>query len=60
MAETDIPKFRLYAEGEVISPVDPEDLQRFWKLKPPWSSGNDVELHVAPEQILRPFTDAGA
>ena len=28
MADTDIPKFKNYAEGEPIPPVDPEDINR--------------------------------
>lgn len=28
MADTDIPKFKTYAEGEPIPPVDPEDIKR--------------------------------
>jgi hypothetical protein len=42
MADTDIPKFRTHPE-EPISLIDPEDLKRFWKLKPPWGPGNDEQ-----------------
>jgi len=38
MADTDIPKFKTYAEGEPIPPVDPEDLRRRWHIKIPWTS----------------------
>lgn len=43
MADAETPQFRTYSEGESISPVDPEDLKRFWKLKPPSGSGNNVQ-----------------
>ena len=48
MADTDIPKFETYAEGEPIPPVDPEDIKRFWHVKPPWCSGNDVQSACSP------------
>jgi hypothetical protein len=48
MADTDIPKFKTYAEGEAIPPVDPEDIKRFWHVKPPWRPGNDVESACSP------------
>jgi hypothetical protein len=48
MADTDIPKFKNYAEGEAIPPVDPKDIKRFWKLKPPWGPGNDVQSACSP------------
>lgn len=39
MADADrpIPKFKNYAEGEPIPPVDPEELKRRWNIKPPWT-----------------------
>jgi hypothetical protein len=43
MTNADIPKFKTYADGEAIPPVDPEDIKRFWHVKPPWRSGNDVQ-----------------
>jgi hypothetical protein len=48
MAETDIPNFSLYAEGQPISPVDPEDIQHFWKLQPPYGPGNDQQSACSP------------
>jgi hypothetical protein len=36
MADTDIPnipKFKTYAEGEAIPPVDPEDIKRMWEYE---------------------------
>jgi len=33
MADTDIPKFKTYAEGEPIPPVDPEDIKRMWEYE---------------------------
>jgi hypothetical protein len=36
-ADTPIPKFKAYAEGEPIPPVDPEELKRRWKIKIPWT-----------------------
>jgi len=36
-ADTDIPKFKTYAEGEPIPPVEPEDLRRRWRIPIPWS-----------------------
>jgi hypothetical protein len=48
MADTDIPNFMTYAEGEAIPPVDPEDIKRFWKVKPPWRQGNDVQSASSP------------
>lgn len=37
MADTDIPKFKNYADGEPIPPVDPEDRRRRWKIPIPWT-----------------------
>ena len=48
MADTDIPKVETYAEGEPIPPVDPEDVKRFWHVKPPWRPGNDVQSACSP------------
>lgn len=39
MANVRIPNFKIYAEGEPIPPVDPEDLKRRWNIKPPWTAG---------------------
>jgi hypothetical protein len=33
MADTDIPKFKTYAEGEPIPPVDPDDIKRMWEYE---------------------------
>jgi hypothetical protein len=33
MADTDIPKFKTYAEGELIPSVDPEDIKRMWEYE---------------------------
>jgi hypothetical protein len=33
MADTDIPNFKNYAEGEAIPPVDPEDIKRMWEYE---------------------------
>ena len=40
MADTDIPKFKTYADGDPIPPVDPEDLKRRWNIKIPFASGS--------------------
>jgi len=48
VADTDIPQFRTYAEGEPISRVDPRDFQPPWKLKPPWGPGNDDRSACSP------------
>lgn len=32
MADTDIPEFKTYAEGEPIPPVDPKDIKRMWGI----------------------------
>jgi hypothetical protein len=48
MADTDIPKFKNYAKGESIPPVDPDDIKRFWKLKPPWGPGNNEQSACSP------------
>jgi hypothetical protein len=48
MADTDIPNFKTYAEGEPIPSVDPEDIKRFWHVKPPWRHGNDVQSACSP------------
>jgi hypothetical protein len=37
MADSEVPKFKAYAEGELIPPVDPEDLRRRWKIPIPWT-----------------------
>ena len=50
MADTDIPQFRTYAEGEPIPRVDPRDFPPFWKLKPPWVREMMTDQRVAPEQ----------
>jgi hypothetical protein len=36
-ANSPIPKFKAYTEGEPIPPVDPEELKRRWKIKIPWT-----------------------
>jgi hypothetical protein len=33
MADTDIPKFKTYADGEAIPSVDPEDIKRMWEYE---------------------------
>jgi hypothetical protein len=33
MADISIPKFKTYAEGEPIPPVDPEDIKRVWEYE---------------------------
>jgi hypothetical protein len=33
MADTDIPKFKTYAEGEAIPPVNPEGIKRVWEYE---------------------------
>ena len=33
MADTDIPKFKTYADGEPIPSVDPEDIKRMWEYE---------------------------
>jgi hypothetical protein len=33
MPDAEIPKFRVYNEGEPIAPVDPEDLRHRWNIK---------------------------
>jgi hypothetical protein len=48
MTDPFIPQPKTYAEGEPISPVDPEDIKSFWKLKPPWGPGNDVQSACSP------------
>ena len=48
MTDPDIHHFKTYAEGEPIPPVDPEDIKRFWKVKPPWGPGNDVDSACNP------------
>jgi hypothetical protein len=48
MADPSIPKFKTYAEGEPILPVDPEDIKRFWHVKPPWGPGNDEQSACSP------------
>jgi hypothetical protein len=47
-SDADLPKFKVYKDGESIPPVDPEDIKRFWKVKPPWRPGNDVESACSP------------
>lgn len=47
-ANTPLPNFKTYAEGEPIPPVDPEDVKRFWHVKPPWRPGNDVQSASSP------------
>ena len=44
----DSPKLKTYAEGEAIPSVDSEDIKRFWHVKPPWRSGNDVQSACSP------------
>jgi hypothetical protein len=44
----DITDFKTYADGEPIPSVDPEDIKRFWHVKPPWHTGNDVQSASSP------------
>jgi hypothetical protein len=48
MADASIPNFKTYTEGDPIPPVDPEDIKRFWKLKPPWGPGNNEQSACSP------------
>ena len=43
-----IPKFKPYADGKPIPPVDPEDVKRCWHLKPPWVPGHDHQSACSP------------
>lgn len=53
-ADTPIPKFKTYAEGEPIPPVDPEDLRRRWKI--PLKLAREVGSGN-PEHYLIPFRE---
>jgi hypothetical protein len=54
MADTDIPKFKTYADGEAIPPVDPEDLRRRWNIKIPWTREalEEAESHEADSSAV--------
>jgi hypothetical protein len=47
MADASIPSYKDYREGEPIPPVDPEDLKRMWRLRPP-SSWEDQRAACGP------------
>ena len=54
MADTDIPEFKTYAEGEAIPPVDPEDLRRRWNIKIPGTREalEEAESHEADSSAV--------
>ena len=43
-----IPNSKTDGEGDAILSVDPEDIKRFWKVKPPWAPGNDINSACSP------------
>ena len=54
MADTEIPEFKTYADGEPIPPVDPEDLRRRWNIKIPWTREalEEAESHEADSSAV--------
>ena len=54
MADTDIPEFKIYADGEPIPPVDPEDLRRRWNIKTPRTreAVEEAESHEADSSAV--------
>ena len=65
MADTDIPKFKTYAEGEPIPPVDPEDIKRMHEYERAQSrvGANGWELLQGLKAALSPeaeFSDVSS
>jgi hypothetical protein len=57
MADPSIPNFKTYAEGESISPIDPEDIKRMWDYERThskvgidgWKWLQDLKAALSPE-----------